>query len=77
METSEWAVRGTHEVSYSRPPVPGPEARRVGYCHGGFPRVLGNKLQLLCFFSSNALAGLSKYLSHELIFNLPWQTVTF
>ena len=50
METSEWAVRGTHEVSYSRPPVPGSEARRVGYCHGGFPRVLENQVQLLCFF---------------------------
>ena len=71
METSERAVRGTHEVSYSRPPVPGPEARRVG-----FLRVFENQLQLL-FFSSNALTGLSKCFSQVLIFNLPWQTVTF
>lgn len=45
---------------------------------GAFPGYL--KIRFSCFvffFSSNALAGLSKYFSHELIFNLPWQTVTF
>ena len=44
---------------------------------GAFPGYLKISFSCSFFFPSNALAGLSKYFSHVLIFNLPWQTVTF